>query len=260
MKKKIIVITVILAVLLVLVASFTSSRDKARVRNAVEPKYALKIVSQDGNRVTYWGLGYKVVRYPSVSPNEPYKNNRGVKYGSWFMKYELPTDSSQKTSHNIKVKDSDISLSFANYSDANEIYFGALNRDKLSINSVKHLPIYKFDTLADLEQFKNTFKNILTFNSGWDEVASFNDATSKYDETFFKDNSLMLVYISANNSTHRYGVNSVFCDGEAFCVHLEEITKSDTVDCAMSGWFVTVAVPDSLILKCTEFDADLDEF
>ncbi|MBO5019482.1 MAG: hypothetical protein J6D52_02335 [Clostridia bacterium] len=86
MKKKIIVITVILAVLLVLVASFTSSRDRARVRNAVEPKYALKIVSQDGNKVTYWGLGYKVVRYPSVSPNEPYKNNRGVKYGSWFMK------------------------------------------------------------------------------------------------------------------------------------------------------------------------------
>ena len=37
-------------------------------------------------------MGYKVVRYPAVSPNEPYKNNRGVKYGSWFMKYELEED------------------------------------------------------------------------------------------------------------------------------------------------------------------------
>ena len=53
-------------------------------------KYTIKFVTDNGSKVTYWGLGYKVIRYTSVSPNEPYKNNIGVKYGSWFMKYELP--------------------------------------------------------------------------------------------------------------------------------------------------------------------------
>ncbi len=48
--------------------------------------------SQDGSKVTYWGLGYKVVRYVGVSHNEPYKNNIGVKMGSLFMKYEKPTN------------------------------------------------------------------------------------------------------------------------------------------------------------------------
>lgn len=64
--------------------------DSARVRNAVEPKYTIKIVTDNGSKIIYIGLGYKIIRYTSVSPNEPYKNNIGVKYGSWFMKYELP--------------------------------------------------------------------------------------------------------------------------------------------------------------------------
>ena len=92
MKKKIALILSIIVVLLVITALITSYIDSARVRNSVEPKYTFKIVSEDGAKVTYWGLGYKVIRYTSVSPNEPYKNNRGVKYGNWFMQYELSTE------------------------------------------------------------------------------------------------------------------------------------------------------------------------
>ena len=89
MKKKVLIIVGILVAILVVAGLVTSYADSARVRNGVEPKFTIKIVTDGGNKVTYWGLGYKVIRYTSVSPNEPYKNNRGVKYGSWFMKYEL---------------------------------------------------------------------------------------------------------------------------------------------------------------------------
>ena len=89
MKKRVLIVIGIVLTLLFVVGLLTSYIDMARVRNSMEPKYTIKIVSDGGNKVTYWGLGYKVVRYTSVSPNEPYKNNLGVKYGSWFMKYEL---------------------------------------------------------------------------------------------------------------------------------------------------------------------------
>ena len=95
MKKKIFIILVIVASLLVSAALVTSYIDSARVRNSVEPKCTIKVVSEDGSKVTYWGLGYKVIRYPSVSLNEPYKNNRGVKYGSWFMNYSLPVEDNE---------------------------------------------------------------------------------------------------------------------------------------------------------------------
>ena len=87
MKKKFIIIVFI--IILLLAGLVTSYIDSARVRNGVEPKFAIKIASYDGNKITYWGLGYKVIRYPAVSPKESFKSSLGVKYGSWFMKYEL---------------------------------------------------------------------------------------------------------------------------------------------------------------------------
>lgn len=92
MKKKTFIILPIVVVLLVTASLVTSYIDSARVRNSVEPKCTIKIVSEDGSKVTYWGLGYKVVRYVGVSPDEPYENSIGVKMGSWFMNYEKPTN------------------------------------------------------------------------------------------------------------------------------------------------------------------------
>jgi len=89
MKNKILIILSIILITLLCIGLITSYLDSARVRNGIEPKYVIKLVNKTGNKVTYYGLGYKVIRYVSVSPNEPYKNNIGVKYGSWFMKYEL---------------------------------------------------------------------------------------------------------------------------------------------------------------------------
>ena len=152
----------------------------------------------------------------------------------------------------------DIAVSYANWAEASEVYFGALNKDKMSISSVQHLPIYKFDTLEDLEQFKLTFGEVLAMDYGYDEVPSFNDVTAKYDKAFFEENTVMLVYVGANSGTYRFGVNSVFCDGNSFCIHVKQANNPEAVTDDMAGWFVTVAVPDSMVENCTEFDADLN--
>lgn len=151
-----------------------------------------------------------------------------------------------------------IAVSYANWTEDSEIYFGSLNKEKMSISSVQHLPVYKFNTLEELEQFKISFGEVLTMDSGYDEIPAFDDITANYDETFFAENTLMLVYIGANNCTYRYWVNSIFCNGTSFCIHVEETTGAEEVDTAMAGWFLTVAVPDSMVENCTEFDADLN--
>ena len=149
-------------------------------------------------------------------------------------------------------------VSYANWSDDSKIYVQALNTDKMSINSVQHLPIYKFDTLKDLEQFKNTFGSLFTMDSGYDEVPSFNSVTKKYDNAFFEENSLLLVYVSAGNCTHRFKMQNVGYDNKSFSVHVVETTNAEFVDTAMAGWFITVAVSDDLIKTVTSFDADLN--
>ena len=149
-------------------------------------------------------------------------------------------------------------VSYANWAESKEVYLGALNIDKFNISGIHHLPVYRFDTLNDLEQFKKTFGETFTMDDSWEEVPSFNDATAKYDNIFFEENSLMLVYVSASNSTHRFKVHSIGYDDKSFCVHITETTKTEESDNTMTGWFITVAVPDELIKNCTEFDADLN--
>ena len=152
----------------------------------------------------------------------------------------------------------DIAISYANWTDKSEIYTNALNTDKMTISSVQHLPIYKFDTLEDFEQFKLNFYEVLDMNASYDEIPSFEYTTGDYSETFFEENTLMLVYVSANSGTYRFGVNSVFCDGTSFCIHVEQVNKPEVVTDDMAGWFITVAVPDSMVANCAEFDADLN--
>ena len=92
MKKKGLIITICVLVVLIIASFITKYIDTANVSTGHEPECCIKIVSQDGSKVTYWGLGYKVVRYVGISPDEPYKSNIGVKMGSWFMNYEKPTN------------------------------------------------------------------------------------------------------------------------------------------------------------------------
>jgi len=92
MKKKGIVISILVLLIILIASLITKYIDTANVSTGHEPECCIKIVSHDGGKVTYWGLGYKVVRYVGVSPNEPYESNIGVKMGSWFMNYEKPTN------------------------------------------------------------------------------------------------------------------------------------------------------------------------
>ena len=107
MKKKIGIGIGVCLLILVIVGIITNYADSANVTTGHEPKYCIKIVSEDGSKITYWGLGYKVIRYVRVSPNEPYKNNVGVKMGSWFMKYELPLDNEKNHKKDINIKELD---------------------------------------------------------------------------------------------------------------------------------------------------------
>ena len=81
----------ILIILVVIVSSlFANHIDTANVSTGHEPELCIKFEDEKGGKVTYIGFGYKVVRYVKNNIREPYKENIGVKKGSWFMKFEKP--------------------------------------------------------------------------------------------------------------------------------------------------------------------------
>ncbi len=135
-----------------------------------------------------------------------------------------------------------------------ESYLYPLNLEKMSEKEIEHLPVYKMDTLEELEQFIQTLQkmdNYLGFEVSLDEI------TEGYDEEFFEENTLILAYLYASSGSYYYSVESVRMQDNTLSVHVKCTNPLEGETCDVANYFVTVSVPDSVIADCTEFDVDV---
>lgn len=139
------------------------------------------------------------------------------------------------------------------------IWTESLNLNKLTLSSETHLPVLKFETLEELEQFKEKYAYVLSAaEEGWDDVPSFNAVSAQYDAAFFEDNILVLVYVPCGNCTHRFDVLHVFSGRDSLSIRIFETTGAEVVADAEANWFITIPLyRDSLSEYLTEYDAML---
>ncbi len=174
MKKKIGIGMVIFLIVMIMVGIITSYADGGRVTTGHEPKYCMKTVSDDGTKVTYWGLGYKVIRYVETSPNEPYESNIGVKMGNWFMKYELPETDSMEIEYEgqiiaiTDIKEIGIIKNILLNSKYNKEICKGINTHKITLNNEVYYikesckEIQKGNKQSNItEEDLNTIRNII---------------------------------------------------------------------------------------------------
>lgn len=157
--------------------------------------------------------------------------------------------------HNTFRSAFDAKTSFANWSDDENIVQFAENKDFILSSNGRYLPIYKLDKLEDLNWFKETFKDVFSMASRYDEIPSFNEITSTYDSTFFNKNTLLLVYVTANSGSDRFALDKIVGGGSTLCIDVKQLDTPDAGTCDMAGWFITVAVPDDVINQYTNFNA-----
>ncbi len=156
---------------------------------------------------------------------------------------------------------SEISLSvpryevcYANHTDSAAVYLGSLNKDKMYESKSLHLPIYKFDDRSALDGFRKNFDEDLTFDSGYDEILSFDEIAAGYDEKYFEDNSLLVCYVSSSSGSNRYGVKEIYNDGTYFRITVTQTNSPEVGTCDMAGWLVWLEVSKSDIQTVREFD------
>ncbi len=148
---------------------------------------------------------------------------------------------------------------WVNWSGEWDFHLTALNSDKLAISSVHHLPMFRFEMLGELEAFKERFAGEFAMNHGIDQFGpSFADVTAGMDEAYFEDRTVFVVYVPASSGSYRFGVDSVYRDGEALCIHIEETGHPEELTYDMAGWFVVVSLEKALTAGVTDVDADLD--
>jgi len=147
-------------------------------------------------------------------------------------------------------------VAYANWSpNESNLIRECLNSDTMSISSVQHLPIFKFETKAELDEFKNKYKDDYTMDQGYDGNPSFNEVTGNYDDNFFKDNTLTLAYISAGSGSFRYGVSEVTKENGTLMMTVTQLNAPEVYTDDMSGWFLMAEVTKEYLKDCTKFDA-----
>lgn len=171
-----------------------------------------------------------------------------------------PSNTDQSSMSEIDITeaiDFDASVSWANWSDDPKIRELALNKDTFELSSARHIPVYKCDTLEELNEFKTTFSGTFTMDETLDEVPSFEKVTADYTEDFFLENTLLLVYVEAGSRTPRFGVDSVSKENGTLSVYVKYTYNPEVGNCAMAGWLFTIPVNNDQIQDCTNFDAVL---
>jgi len=147
-------------------------------------------------------------------------------------------------------------IAYANWTpNESELLRECLNSEMMTISSVRHLPIFKFETKAELDEFKNKYKDDYTMDQGYDGNPSFNEVTVNYDDNFFKDHILILAYISAGSGSFRYGVSEVSKENDTLMMMVTQLNNPEVYTDDMSGWFLMAEVSKEYIKDCTKFDA-----
>ena len=111
------------------------------------------------------------------------------------------------------------------------------------------------DTMQDFEGFTTAYGEIFSMEQSYNDSLSFMDTVAKaqYQEAFFAENSLLIVYVDTSASAAAV-VDEVKVEGDSVCVYVNEKDGAETAE-DKAGWFITVAFTDEEIAAYTAFDA-----
>lgn len=216
-----ILLIVFLLILIILIPNYV---DGARVTAGKEPIYCAKVSSSYSNKVTYWGLGYKVIRYVNESPDEPFEDSLGVKMGSWFMDYELPSDH-PKSKNEVKMME-----------DLDDFYHTVLteNDDIRALSSEYHFSDAIKDqclaigsTIHNAYLYDDFMKNYQNHNDAFIRVAQTSDEGDLILSDLLYDANSDTIYLVEDNTRDEYAAKEDRQITMKHFNHMEERTMGD---------------------------------
>lgn len=144
----------------------------------------------------------------------------------------------------------------------------ALNEDKFVVDndeyyilSPRPIPIYKFDGIDDVEQFKSTYNGMVGMYGSSEKPSDFYLAMEKYDETYFENNSLLVVYYAASTVSYKHYIKSIDLDSNSVFIHVQQkwcnpYPPHYHLD-EYGQYYAIVEFTKAELADCTRFDADM---
>ena len=127
--------------------------------------------------------------------------------------------------------------------------------ETLHLSSVLHLPVFRFDSAADLAAFLDGYGDVLGVDEGHDGAPSLREAAAAYDDAFFKENCLLAAYMTAGSGSFRYGAEVVYDGADFVCVYVNKTNDPAVYTDDLAGWLVLAPQKKSDLRKCGTYDA-----
>lgn len=224
---------------------FTDLRDGKLYIEFLEP------LSYEGKEITEFAIDY--------GEKELLISQKGERFTFMF-----PSERARFSKTTTGGVDSPITLyesalAASAYFDGNDSLFtDSLNVNRKYVDKLNHQPIRKIESYGELESFTADYKDKLALNEETNDHRSFTETVEKYNEEFFENNILFVVYVqSKNKHTSFFNIASVYNDGETFCVNLTEKSYS-AEEGEKSGLIAVVATSRKDIETCKVIDAVLE--
>ena len=138
--------------------------------------------------------------------------------------------------------------------DDEKIKNESMNADKMNVDDIYHLPVFRFETSEELTVFVDSFDE--KFDSGHSDADDFREKLKDYDEDFFKDKMLFVVYFEPRVSNPGYEFYGTYTDGEVFRLEYSLIKSENGASVTVSTSRISIiGVEKSFVGDCSEFDA-----
>ena len=138
---------------------------------------------------------------------------------------------------------------WVNYSEDPGLYDSPLNVSRQKNGS---LPVYRIDSINQLQEFIDQFSEILVLNDVRDSFVEF---AGGFDEAFFRDNSLLMAYHIASSGSFAYRLDKTeISDGELI-MHIIQTNDPEVYTCDMAGWLEIADIRKDLLKDVTDYDA-----
>ena len=138
-----------------------------------------------------------------------------------------------------------------------DAHLNALNADKVPENGKENLPVYVVNSVKDFQTY--FFGNIKI--STWDgdgpiPVESVYEYLGDYDKEFFKNKSLILVFIEWHTGSADFEISDIIKSDNAIDISVKNLYSGMT--CDLGEWIFIVEVDKDYLDGITEYNASIN--
>lgn len=142
------------------------------------------------------------------------------------------------------------------YSTQESLWAGADNTGLADAGERRHIPVRRIDSIEALQEFLEEYGEWPDYSSyiNFGAVIPLSKTTEAFDYRYFKDHTLLVLYLTENSGSNRHQIDRVGIDGDTLFVRVSVIVP-EMGTCDMAGWFILLELDKAFAEGCTAVDA-----